>query len=431
MKIHGKTATEIFECVRTLVQTQRLHPGQLLPPVRELAEQLGVNRNTVAAAYRRLSTAGIASTQRRLGTSIRSLPAPGEQEGSQPGTTLLDLAHGNPDPRWLPDLAALWRGRSYQPRLYGADTVNPALANYITQWCGPDCPAGFEVDLAHGAVDAIERLLFAYLRPGDKVAVENPCFLASINLIRTSGLESVGVSVDAEGMRVDELRSALAKGVRAVILTPRAHNPTGCALSAARALALRRLLEKHPHVLVIVDDHFSLVSTARYHSVIPAAAPRWALVRSFSKALGPDLRVAAVASDAATSQLLRTRLSPGGSWVSHFLQDSIESALGRPDTARLMQQARADYAARRERLERALHKQGIACATGGDGLNLWIALSGDDQAAALSMARLGWLLRHGEAFSVQQRVHGLRITLTALEADAAGKLAADLRRSLS
>jgi len=168
----------------------------------------------------------------------------------------------------------------------------------------------------------------------------------------------------------------------------------------------------------------------RYHSVIPAAAPRWALVRSFSKALGPDLRVAAVASDTTTSQLLRTRLSPGGSWVSHFLQDSIESALGRPDTARLIQQARADYAARRERLERALHKEGIACATGGDGLNLWIALPDDDQAVALSMARLGWLLRHGEAFSVQQRVHGLRITLSALEADAADKLAADLRRSL-
>ncbi|WP_425331717.1 GntR family transcriptional regulator, partial [Bordetella pertussis] len=46
----GASAAEIFDSVRQLAQARRLLPGQALPPVRELAQTLGVNRNTVAAA---------------------------------------------------------------------------------------------------------------------------------------------------------------------------------------------------------------------------------------------------------------------------------------------------------------------------------------------------------------------------------------------
>lgn len=57
MKIQGKTAAEIFESVRGLLQSGSLRAGQALPPVRDLAIELDVNRNTVAAAYKRLATA--------------------------------------------------------------------------------------------------------------------------------------------------------------------------------------------------------------------------------------------------------------------------------------------------------------------------------------------------------------------------------------
>ncbi|WP_044529154.1 MocR-like B6 salvage transcription factor PtsJ [Herbaspirillum sp. B65] len=432
MKIQGKTAADIFECVRALVQTQRLQAGQALPPVRELAEQLGLNRNTVAAAYRRLATAGIAITQGRLGTVIRAPAPPGEEEGSQGDTALTDLADGNPNPAWLPDLAQTWRSIAYQPRLYGAPTVNAGLAQFMMQWCRPDCPPEFEVDLTHGAVDAIERLLAAHLRHGDKVAVEDPCFLASINLLRNSGWQSVGVGMDEQGMLPEALQAALNRGVQALILTPRAHNPTGASLSRRRARALSAILEKHPHVLVIVDDHFALLSGQPYHSVIPRQASRWALVRSFSKALGPDVRVAAVASDAATSRLLRTRLSAGSNWVSHFLQDAIEFTITQPETASLMQRARSAYGQCRQGLESALAAQDIACWSQGDGLNLWLPLplSTDDQAVALAMARQGWLVRPGSVFAVQQAVSGLRITVSTLDEDLSQALAADLRQCL-
>ncbi|WP_251878972.1 transcriptional regulator PtsJ [Achromobacter sp. Marseille-Q4954] len=430
MKIQGKTAAEIFDCVRGLAQSGQLPPGQALPPVRDLAVELDINRNTVAAAYKRLVTAGIALTQGRLGTIIRDQSGPGEQEGALSDSPLADLASGNPNPAWLPDLSAALAIRPYQPRLYGEPTVNAGLESYARAWFARDCPAPFEINLTHGAVDAIERLLSSHLVAGDKVAVENPCFLSSINMLRIAGLQALGVQVDAEGMQAAALEVALAKGAQAVILTPRAHNPTGCSLSEKRAKALARVLAKYPHAMVIVDDHYALLSGKEYHSVLPAGTQRWALVRSFSKTLGPDVRLAMVASDAATSRQLRLRLASGTSWVSHLLQDMVEVTLGRPEVAKQMAQARKDYAQRRKALESALLEQGVPCAADGDGLNLWVPLDTDDQAVALALAHRGWLVRHGDAFGVQEPVRGLRITISAIEPGQCRKLARDIRESM-
>ncbi|HEY4558287.1 MAG TPA: GntR family transcriptional regulator, partial [Enteractinococcus sp.] len=60
--ITASTAAEIAEAIRDLVDTGKLAPGASLPPVRALAEQLSVNRNTVVAAYGLLVQAGVAVT---------------------------------------------------------------------------------------------------------------------------------------------------------------------------------------------------------------------------------------------------------------------------------------------------------------------------------------------------------------------------------
>jgi DNA-binding transcriptional regulator YhcF (GntR family) len=71
--IDGKTANEIFDSIRQHVTTGTLAVGETLPPVRELATELNVNRNTVAAAYKRLVTSGLAQSLGRNGTVIKGL----------------------------------------------------------------------------------------------------------------------------------------------------------------------------------------------------------------------------------------------------------------------------------------------------------------------------------------------------------------------
>ncbi len=429
MPINGFTVLDIVESVRQQVQSGELPPGQVLPPVRDLALQLGVNRNTVASAYKRLSDTGLAETRGRLGTRICSHATPGEQEGRQGASPLVDLASGNPGPHGLPQVRWMSAGLSATPRLYGDEPMNPSLSELGRQWFEPDCPPALELNLAHGAVDAIERLAAAHLVKGDRIAVEDPCFLGTINALRIAGMNAVGVPVDAQGMRPDALMQALKAGARVVLITPRAHNPTGCSLTPDRAAEIRRVLAQFPLVFVIVDDHYALLSDVPYASVIPETCTRWAVVRSVSKALGPDLRLAFVASAPMTSQRLRLRLSSGMGWVSHLLQDLVESCLRSQDVADLIQQARHDYRANREALVHALHEQGIE-AMAADGFNVWVPLEADSNTVVLGMAKQGWLIRPGEPFGVQATAHALRITVSALEPEQALRLASDLRRCL-
>lgn len=431
MKIAGSSATEIYESVRKLCTSRQLLPGELLPPVRELAEHLGVNRNTVAAAYRRLVVSGIAIAQGRLGTSIADQQGPGEQEGATPESPLVDLASGNPHAPWLPDANAVLAKLPFNARLYGEQPVNSELKTHAREWLKSDCPGEFEIDLTNGAVDAIERLLAAHVIASDRVAVESPCFLSSINVLRIAGIRAVGVRVDSEGMSAEHLEAALAKGARAVILTPRAHNPTGCSLTEKRARALRRVLAKYPQVFVIVDDHFALLSNSDFHSIIPPSTLHWALIRSVSKVLGPDLRVAVVASDPQTSSRLRLRLACGTNWVSHLLQDIVHACLTSPKLAKEFDKAKADYSHKRHLLHGALARHGIPLTPDADGLNIWIPLRQDSQPLCFALARKGWLVRGGEVFSVGEQSHGVRITISDLSDELSEALAVEIRRFIT
>lgn len=431
MKISGKTATEIFENVRRLTRSGQLAAGQTLPPVRELAARLEVNRNTVAAAYKQLVTAGIALTQGRRGTVIRPLAEMGEQEGTLPGSPLIDLAGGNPDPALLPDPLLALAASGYRPALYGEASVDPALEAVARTWFDPDCRTDYAVHVTHGAVDTIERLLAAYLVPGDKVAVEDPCFLSSINALRIAGLQPVAVATDAEGMQPEALAQALAQGAHAVLLTPRAQNPTGSNLTPARAQALRQVLADYPHALVIEDDHFALLARAVYHSVVPPTTQHWALIRSVSKSFGPDLRLALVACDGDSAQRLSQRLAPGTTWVSYLLQATVRALLECPEAMNQVSTAAALYEQRRSLLIAALRSEGISALQPCEGLNVWVPLDCDSQPVAHRLAQRGWLVRNGAVFAIDTPVQALRITASTLNAADAEKFAADLSRSLS
>ncbi|QLS05256.1 transcriptional regulator PtsJ [Citrobacter freundii] len=427
--IDGKTANEIFDSIRQHITTGALVAGDTLPPVRDLATVLNVNRNTVAAAYKRLVTTGLALSQGRNGTVIKGVSSPVALEGGNPDTPLTDLSGGNPAPSCLPDLSHYFAKINKHPRLYGDEVVSPGLKTWATQWMQDVLPGPGEIDITSGAIDAIERLLCAHLLPGDSVAVEDPCFLSSINMLRYAGYSASPVSVDSEGMQPDMLELALQKGARAVIITPRAHNPTGCSLSAIRAARLQDILSRYPQTLVIIDDHFALLSASPLYPVIAPQTKHWAVICSMSKTLGPDLRLAIVASDPDTSAKLRLRLNAGSQWVSHLLQDLACACLSDENYQRTLVQTQQFYAAQQQKLTQALQQQGIELAAG-DGLNLWLPLQTHSQSLAFALAKAGWLVREGEVFGINAPSHGLRITLSTLDDHDITKLAADIHQAL-
>lgn len=428
-KPQGRNASEISRDVEAAVRDGRLAPGAALPPVRGLAADLGLSPVTVAAAYRELREKGIARGNGRAGTRITGAPPIGPRPALTVPDGVRNLLVGSPDPELLPTLPAV----TPRPRLYGEPPVAPRLGRlaaeqFLADGIDPACLA-----VVGGALDGVERVFGAWLRPGDRVGVEDPGYPPVLDLLAAMGLTAVSMPIDDYGVRPAALQDALAKGCQAVLFTPRAQAPTGAAWDQARAAELREVLASQPDVLVIEDDHAGPVAGAPAHT-IAGGRPRWATIRSASKSLGPDLRLATLAGDAVTVSRVEGRQALGTGWVSHMLQEIVAELWSDRSAGRLFARAAARYAERRHGLIDALAAQGVA-AHGRSGLAAWVPVT-DELAATTALLQRGWAVAPGERFRMSAPP-GIRIgtgTLTPREAstlarDIAGVLARRPRRS--
>ncbi len=396
------------------VGSGELRPGQPLPPMRELAASLGVNPNTVAAAYRTLRERGVIETAGRRGSRVRFKPATTGREELRVEVPAggRDLSTGNPDPallpRLAPALAAAAQAGDREPVLYGDDPVDPDLARIARADLDADGVPEGPLTVTSGSLDAVERVLLAHLKPGDAVAVEDPGWGSTLDLVPALGLRTVAVGVDDEGPRADDLRRALESGARAVIVTGRAQNPTGASVSATRARALRAVLREHPQTLLIEDDHGHGIVDLPLHP-IAGVTTHWALVRSVAKAYGPDLRLAVLTGDPVTVDRVRGRQRLGPGWVSHLLQRAVvrlwtDGAVDRAAVA-------AAYRSRRQALIDALADRGVA-AHGRSGMNVWIPVR-DETGALARLLQSGWAVAPGARFRLDTPP-GIRITVSTL-----------------
>jgi DNA-binding transcriptional MocR family regulator len=269
-------------------------------------------------------------------------------------------------------------------------------------------------------------VLQAHLRPGDRIAVEDPGYVAVFDLIAALGLVAEPVAVDDGGPLAADLERALRTGVEAFVLTPRAQNPTGAAVGPARARELGAVLAKHPDVLVIEDDHAGPVAGVPAVS-IAKGRERWALLRSASKSLGPDLRLAVLAGDATTIARVEGRQSVGTGWVSHLLQDLVTALWSDPATDDALRRAAATYTTRREAFVRALAAHGIM-AHGRSGLNVWVPVP-EEAAVVAALAHAGWAIRAGERYRLRSGP-AVRITTATLVPRDGERLAAALAEAL-
>jgi DNA-binding transcriptional MocR family regulator len=272
-----------------------------------------------------------------------------------------------------------------------------------------------------GALDGVERILQAHLRPGDSVAVEDPGFVRAYDLLRPLGLDLEPVRLDDFGPRPDELERALARGARAVILTPRAQNPTGAALDEQRAEELRSLLARHEDVLVIEDDHAAGVAGTPAFTVCDGERPNWATVRSVSKSLGPDLRLAVVAGDATTIGRVEGRQLLGTGWVSRLLQQIVAAFWSDAATQERLARVEEIYTARRLMMIEALAEFGIT-AYGRSGLNVLMPVA-EEATVVAGLLQRGWAVMALQRWRLNSPP-AVRITTATLRPEEAEELAA-------
>jgi DNA-binding transcriptional MocR family regulator len=426
--ITGRTAVEIAASVEAALREGGLGSGAKLPTVRALATRLRVSPTTVAAAYRTLRLRGLVVAQGRRGSAISHHPPIAQpRAAARVPSTAIDLAGGNPDPTLLPAIGPILRKIDAKPVLYGGELCDPDLMRTARRFFAADGIPDESLTVVSGALDGIERALGAWLRPGDRVAVEDPGFPSVFHLISALGLVPVPVAIDDAGPLPGATEQALRAGAQALVVTTRAQNPYGSALDERRARELRTVLRRHPGVFVLEDDHGGSVAGAPARTLCASGVERWAVVRSVSKALGPDLRLALLAGDASTIARVEGRLSLGIRWVSHLLQRTVALLLADRDVVRGLRAAERTYTDRRRALIDALAAHGVA-AFGRSGMNLWVPVPDEDSAAA-SLLEAGFAVATGARFRIQS-APALRITTATLDVAEADRVAQAVARAL-
>lgn len=318
---------QIAQSIANDVATGRLAVGAQLPPHRDLADELGIARGTVARAYREAERIGLVRSEVGRGTRVLG-PDAGERAYSslfEEPTALSDLSTNlplsgiDPDPgdalRALaerPDRRVLLRYQSpvglRRHRLAGVRWFERmGIAVAVDR-----------VFLTAGAQHAL-FVIFAHLRArAPAIYVEELTYPGMHGIAEALGVPLVPVAMDANGIDIADLERAVRRhGPGTIYTMPTIHNPTGIVMPEARRRELASLARERD--LFLVEDEANRMFVADAPAPLFTYAPeRSFCVASVSKVLSPGLRVAFVAAPEADVAALGRLV-----WASHWMVSPI------------------------------------------------------------------------------------------------------------
>ena len=180
----------------------------------------------------------------------------------------------------------------------GYNPLREQLAAFMTAKGATDVAAG-NLIVTTGSQQALDLLGKTLISPGDKVIVEGPTFLATIQCFRLYGAELISAPIDGNGVKTDELEKLIAEHKpKFVYLIPTFGNPSGAMLSLERRKAVLEMAVKH-NTLIVEDDPYGDLyfgdapppSLLNLSATVPGSRDLLVHCGSLSKVLSPGLRV--------------------------------------------------------------------------------------------------------------------------------------------
>lgn len=418
----------------------RFNPGDHLPGYRTVAEQLGVSRNTVMAAYRELQAEGWVVTQAVVGSVVAPRPPVGRPPAAPPGPLrgagragfdlvertgartgkpaggLLQAGTGTPDPRLVPG-AALARAyrRALTARggaaLAGVDPrghrgLREALARMLASTrgvaVGPD-----EIFVTRGSQMALFLLAQAICPPGAAVAVEALGDRRTWEAFARAGARCHAVPVDGGGLDVDALeRLAAREPLRAVLVTPQRQYPTLVPLAGDRRRRLLELAAARRLAVLEVDPDSEFQYEGQ--AVRPLAAEDRAgvvvHVGSLSKLLAPALRLGFVVAPSVLISRLKGLRAAVDRHGDPALELAVAELIDDGELQRHLNRVRLAYRSRRDALCAALGGElggTLLVEPPSGGLAIWAKVLDDTDVGAWATRALegGVAFQPGRAFA--------------------------------
>lgn len=251
-----------------------------------------------------------------------------------------------------------------------------------------------EVLITTGSQQALGLVAHALVRPGAAVLVEEPSYLAALQVLRLHGAEPVGVECDEGGIDPEALdRAAEATGASVVYLVPTFQNPTGRTLSAARREAVAEVIRQRRLWLVEDDPYGQLRFRGSPQAplvTLPGMRERTIAISSLSKIVAPGLRIGWLLAPPELWARLVVVKQAADLHTSTVDQAAAAHWLGQADLDAHLERLRAAYAERHDALLAGLPAALPAGATHNDpdgGMFCWVRLpDGSDSAALLQRA---------------------------------------------
>ncbi|SAL22014.1 transcriptional regulator [Caballeronia sordidicola] len=405
-QVGARTMRGIALTVADLIRSGAIPIGTQLPPVRELAEAFGVSPATISGAWKQLRAFRMVSGGGRTGTWVR-----GDQTAMRPSryedfanygeNVLADLRFVTPDPALLPDPQKALKQAHLAKNLhsYVRETIAQELKDVVTKdWPYKKCA----FTAVNGGYDGLYTALQMVVAPGATVAIEDPTTLRVFDILEKLGARTIGVECDSQGPIPESLASALEHRPAAFVYQPGSHSLTGMRVSPTRLNQMRKLLSSTTTALIEMDGMAGLAN-ARPLSLGTAYPERTVHIRTFSKSLGTDFRLAVLSSSEKLADQIQANRNFREGWTSRFLQRAAATLLTDPESLRQVAHARKIYAQRRDALVEALAERGIKV-SGEDALCIWLPVA-DQQYALVTLAARGIAVQPGSRFQVTPRAH--------------------------
>ncbi|MGI5131371.1 PLP-dependent aminotransferase family protein [Pseudonocardia sp. CA-107938] len=396
----GPLHERLTAALRSAINRRELAVGDLLPPSRTLARELGCSRWAVTEAFGQLVAEGYLEARTGAGTRVRwaageSAPDhPTEATRREPAPRF-DLTPGLPDLRafprrhWAAAIATQSESVAFTefgyPDPNGHPRLRELLATYLRRARHVDAKAD-DVTICTSVTDGVRRLCQVLQDDGiTAIGCEEPGWTRLRTVIQQTGMQTVPIATDTDGMRTDEL--AAHPELRAVLVTPAHQFPRGTVLSPQRRAALLGWA-RSVDGLVVEDDYdaefrYDRRPVATLQGMDPS---RVALVKSVSKTLSPALGIGWMVTPHRWTT--RLRAAPGTPALPPLLdQLALADLVEHGIYDRHLRQLRLRYRARRDVLVDELGRLFPGYAVSGIAAGLHLVLDLPDAVDSAAVVR--------------------------------------------
>lgn len=215
--------------------------------------------------------------------------------------SVISFAGGNPAPELFParEFAKIsenmFLNNPAESLQYSITEGLPRLINKVCELTADNIRDYDKTIIVSGSQQGIELTAKVLINEGDTVICEEPSFIGALNAFRSYGAKLAGISMDDDGMNMEELEEVLKKTphVKLIYTIPTFQNPSGKTMSLEKRIKLVELAKKYD-VLIYEDNPYGEISfTGETYPTIKSFDDRGMVIYggSFSKILAPGIRV--------------------------------------------------------------------------------------------------------------------------------------------